>query len=176
MKHLGFVKHLGEFQFKSWLNSHASDFLAAVGIGEGQAVLDFGCGSGAYAIPSAKLVGKDGKVYALDVSVRALDRLESRAGREGLGNVVRIDSTGEASIPLDDGTLDAVLLIDVLQEVDDREALFSEAQRVLKPGGIVVVFPMHLTREDITGLALGATFTLKERKYDERILIFEKAE
>jgi len=176
LKHLGFTRHLGEFRFKSWLNSHASDFLAEVGIEEGQSVLDFGCGSGAYAIPAARLVGEDGVVYALDVSGRALDRLESWAVREGLENVVRIDSPGEGGTPLEDRAVDAILLIDVLQEVDDREALFAEAHRVLRPGGIAIVFPMHLEEEDVIGPAVGAALALKGKKYDDRILLFEKAE
>jgi len=70
LKHLGFAKHLGEFRFKSWLDKNAYEFLAEVSVNKGQSVLDFGCGSGTYTIPAAKLVGESGRVYALDIRGR----------------------------------------------------------------------------------------------------------
>jgi cobalt-precorrin-6B (C15)-methyltransferase len=58
-------------------------------------VLDFGCGSGTYTIPAAKAVGATGRVYALDINPRALDRVERKAERAGLRNIVRIDASRE---------------------------------------------------------------------------------
>ena len=94
-KHIGLLGHLGEYGFKRWLDGHASEVLAEIGVKEGQMVLDFGCGSGTYTIPAAKLVGKNGTVYALDVSSKALDRMEERAKQGGLRNIIRIDTTGK---------------------------------------------------------------------------------
>ena len=173
-KHVGLVRHLGEFRFKRWLDNHASEVLAGVGVKAGQVVLDFGCGSGTYTIPAARLVGKNGRVYALDISRRALDRVE-KAEQEGLGNIVRIDASGEECIPLEDGTVDLMLLIDVLGEIDDRGALFDEAYRILKPGGAVSVYLMHVAGEEVISLATSRGFTLEERKFDDRILIFSRA-
>ena len=138
-------------------------------------VLDFGCGSGRYAIPAAKLVGRDGRVYALDISGRALDRMEEKAEREGLRNIVRIDSTGGEEIRLQGKTIDLMLLIDVLQKIGDRGALFDEAYRILKPGGVVVVYPMHLKIEEVEHLAISKGLNLEDRRFQERILIFKKA-
>jgi len=146
-----------------------------LGVRAGQTVLDFGCGSGTYTIPAAKLVGKDGRVYALDVSRRALDGVEEKAGREGLKNIVRINASGGEEIGLGEETVDLLLLIDVLQELEDRETLFDEACRILKPGGAVVVYPMHVDREEIEGLALGRCLKLEDRRFQGRILIFKKA-
>jgi len=173
-RHLGLFKHIGEFRFKGWLNRNASRVLSEAGVGRGQALLDFGCGSGTYAVPAAKLVGESGRVYALDVSGRALDRLEERARREGLTNIVRMDSSGEAEIRLDDKSLDHVLLINVLQEISDRGALFDEILRTLKPGGAVTVFPMHLAEDEVMRLAAGRGLHLEDRRFDGRILIFRK--
>jgi len=78
-KHIGLLGHLGEYGFKRWLDGHASEVLAERGVKEGQVVLDFSCGSGTYAVPAVKSVGKNGKVYALDVSSKTLDRVEERA-------------------------------------------------------------------------------------------------
>jgi len=173
-KHIGLTS-LGEFGFKRWLDSHAFEVLAEIRVKVGQVVLDFGCGSGTYTIPAAKLVGKDGRVYALDINRAALDRMEEKAKQEGLNNVVRIDVSGGEKIPLEDESIDLMLLIDVLQEVDDKGALFDEAYRILKSGGIVSVYPMHVSEKDVIMLATSRCFLLKERKFDERILIFSRA-
>jgi ubiquinone/menaquinone biosynthesis C-methylase UbiE len=172
-KHLGFIRQLGEFRFKQWLDNNANEFLEDVGVKSGQAVLDYGCGSGTYTIPAAKIVGESGLVYALDVSRTALDNMEKRANREGLKNIARID-TSELDVRLEDASIDHVLLIDVLQEIDDREALFDRVYRTLKPGGAVIVYPMHMAGEEVIKLALKRPFVLKEKKCDNRILIFKK--
>jgi len=173
-KHLGFLNHLGEFRFKQWLDNNAYEFLEDAGLKPGQTVLDFGCGSGTYAIPAAKIVGESGLVYVLDVSRTALDKIEKRADREGLKNIVRIDASGGLDIRLEDESIDHVLLIDVLQEIDDRVALLNELYRILKPGGFIIMYPMHIDIEDVIKLASRISFHLIEEKYDSHILVFKK--
>jgi len=51
------------------IESRAIELLERIGISKGQTVLDFGCGYGIYTIPVAKIVGKQGRVYALDKEV-----------------------------------------------------------------------------------------------------------
>ena len=174
-KHIGLLGHLGEFSFKRWLDGHASEVLAEIGVKEGQVVLDFGCGSGTYTIPAAKLVGKNGTVYALDVSSKALDRVEERAKQEGLRNILRINTTGEINIPLKDKNIDIVLLIDVLKDIDNRESLFNELYRVLKPSGNLTVFPMHMKVEEVEKLAAYTNFKMDGRRFQEHLIIFRKA-
>ena len=58
-----------------WLKKDGEEFLKAVGVEEGQIVLDFGCGEGHYAIPAAKITGEKGKIYAVDKDEQALDRM-----------------------------------------------------------------------------------------------------
>ena len=164
----------GQFQFKRWLDKNASHVLSAVGVEEGKAVLDLGCGSGTYTIPAAKLVGDDGRVYALDVSRKALDRMEEKAEREGLKNIVRIDSSAGEKIPLEDETVDVMLLIDVLQEIDDRSALFDEAYRILRQGGVVIVYAMHIQAEEVEKLATSKGLDTEDRQFEGRILVFRK--
>ena len=57
-----------ESDVDKWLKEKAEKFLKEVGIRKDQTVLDWGCGSGYYTIPAAKIVGDKGKVYALDKS------------------------------------------------------------------------------------------------------------
>jgi len=173
-KHLGFLRHLGEFQFKRWLDNNAHEFLVEVGLRQGQVALDFGCGSGTYTIPAAEIVGESGLVYALDVSSSALDKLENKANKMGIKNIVRIDSSGSVNIPIKDETLNHILMIDVLQEIEDKDKLFNEAFRTLNPEGTITIYPMHIEEKKIIKIASDKSLILKDKKYDDHILIFKK--
>ena len=165
---------MGQFRFKLMLDRNASKMLSEVGIGEGQSILDFGCGSGTYTIPAAKLVGRNGKIYALDVNQGALEKLSRKAEKEGLNNIVTLLSSGDVDIPIDNETLNHVLLIDVLQEISDKDTLLVEIHRILKPDGVIAVYPMHIDSNEVIRLASNAKLRLKGRIFQERILVFEK--
>ncbi len=157
------------------LDRNASKMLSEVGIGEGQSVLDFGCGSGTYSIPAAGLVGRNGRIYSLDVSRGALEKLSIKAEKEGLDNIVTLLSSGNVDIPIDNETLNHVLLIDVLQEISDKEPLLEEIHRILKPDGLMTVYPMHIDAEEVIRMASKTKLRLKGRKFQDRILVFEKS-
>lgn len=67
-----------------WLREEGEVFLEDIGIKRGQIILDFGCGVGHYTIPAAKVVGKRGRVYALDKDGEVLNQLMQTAESEGL--------------------------------------------------------------------------------------------
>lgn len=173
-RHLGFLRHLGQFRFKLMMDRNASKMLSEVGIREGQSVLDFGCGPGTYSIPAARIVGKSGKIYSLDVSQGALNKLSRKAKEEGLENIVTLLSSGKVDIPLDNETLNHVLLIDVLQEISEKETLLEEIHRILKPNGLMTVYPMHIDVDEVIKMASKTKLELKGRKFQEQILVFEK--
>lgn len=173
-KHLGFLKDIGEFRFKLWLDGNAEKALKEMGVGEGEKVLDFGCGSGTYTLPAARLVGGRGVVYAQDVARSALEKLKRDAAAKGLDNVSTILSEGGSDIPLDDEVLDLVMLIDVLQEVQDRRGLLEEAFRVLKPDGALVVYPMHIDPGEVVADASRLGFKYERNAVKGRLLIFKK--
>jgi ubiquinone/menaquinone biosynthesis C-methylase UbiE len=173
LSHIGILALFKEILFKRWLDKNAFKVLAEIGVGSGQVVLDFGCGPGTYTIPAAKLVGESGRVHALDVDKGALERVEKKARKEGLNNVVRIESSGGEAIPLGAETIDVVLLIDVLQEIKDIGALFSEVRRIVKPNGKVFVFPMHIGEEEAMRLAKSMGFTLEGKKA-RQVLAFSR--
>jgi ubiquinone/menaquinone biosynthesis C-methylase UbiE len=173
-RYLGFLRDLSSFKVKMSLDRNAEDALADLGVAEGQSVLDYGCGSGTYTIPAARLVGKSGKVYALDVSDRALEKTMSRVDRQGLRNVESIRSSGSTSIGLDNGNLDHILFIDVLQEIEDWGPLFEEAYRALKDGGKVSIFPMHIDEDEVMEVAGRAGLHFEGKRYRESLLLFGK--
>lgn len=143
---------------RDWLASHAEEVLGEVGIGPGQVVLDFGCGKGTYALAAARLVGDAGAVHALDKDGDAVVQLRRRADDEGLANVSITHSSGVLDLPLGDASCDAMLLCDVLQLIDDWPKLLTEALRVLKPGGVLCVFPMHVDNDKVRQRAEQAGF------------------
>jgi predicted methyltransferase len=106
----------------------------AIGVAEGSAVADIGAGAGWFTIQLARRVGPNGVVYAQDVQRQMLEAIRRRVAREGLQNVQT--RLGAGSIPnLPERTLDAVLVVDVYPEVDDRVALLRNLAAALKPGG-----------------------------------------
>ena len=130
---------------ETWLKGDGEFFLKDMGIKKGQIVLDFGCGDGHYTIPAAKVVGKEGLVYAQDKDKGALDELMKKAKAEGLENISIIKTEGELKIDLKDKSLDAVLLYDILHyhEINERRKIYDEVYRILKNGGLLSVFPRH---------------------------------
>ena len=136
--------------------------LERAGLEEGQVVLDFGCGSGNYSIPAAKVVKNTGKVYAVDRDSSKLKELAGRMKREGLGNIETVGTGGELEFPWEDGSVDSVLLYDIFWyfTIDDRRLpqLLAEVGRLLKPGGLLSVFPEHIAVEALAGKVEGAGF------------------
>ena len=173
-KHLGFLFHLDEMRFKVWLSRNSLTCLKEIGIREGQTVLDVGCGSGTYTLPSATLVGETGMVYALDIDEGALDKLRIRAEKEGLINIRILNSSANDKIQLGDASVDHVLLMDVIQEVSNKDSLFEEVRRVLKMGGMTTVFPMHVDYDEVIELAEAKKLALLNRRFDDRLLVFVK--
>jgi ubiquinone/menaquinone biosynthesis C-methylase UbiE len=112
--------------------------LAAIGVSAGMRVADVGCGPGFYTLPLSHAVGPSGTVHALDLEEAMLARVRERAAAEGLANVVAARSE-ESRLPLGDGSVDLVLLANVLHEAADRVAFLREARRVLAPGGRLAV-------------------------------------
>ena len=120
------------------------DVLRQIGIHRGQTVLDFGCGYGICTIPAARIVGEQGKVYALDKDKEALDGLTQRAESAGLRNINRMETSGELKIGLTDESVDVVILFDVfhsfyLPTADDRKRLLAEIHRVMKPSAFLSI-------------------------------------
>jgi len=131
------------------LEEDGEEFLRGVGISRGMKILDFGCGSGNYAIPTARIVGEEGKVYALDEDERALDELTRRAESQRLENIARMEPSGELKIELEEDSVDMVLLYDVLHyyyfpHAEDRKRLLREIYRILKLDGQLSLYPSHL--------------------------------
>ncbi|MBN2186818.1 MAG: class I SAM-dependent methyltransferase [Dehalococcoidia bacterium] len=134
------------------LKPQVLEVLERLGISRGQIVLDFGCGSGTYTIPTARIVGERGRVYALDKNKRVLDELMQKAELAGLRNIKRMDTSGEPRIGLPNESVDVVLLLDIFHpyyfpQAYDRRRLLNEVYRVMKPSAFISVWPKHMESE-----------------------------
>lgn len=111
--------------------------LEKLSLSEGMIVLDIGAGTGAYALLAAHLVGREGRVFALDVQRDLLSRLKAKAVKEGLENVETIwaDSEISGGTKLREGSIDACILSNVLFQLEKKEVLAKEAARVLRKNG-----------------------------------------
>jgi ubiquinone/menaquinone biosynthesis C-methylase UbiE len=120
-----------------------------MGIEEGKVVVDFGCGPGAFTIPIARAVGKNGIVYAVDKNEEFLSDLKEMAKEEGLDNIKIIKIQDEGELPLPSASVDVFLLFDVLHHLDWGK-IFSEVKRITKREGKICVYPHHhLNREKL---------------------------
>jgi len=100
----------------------------------GETVLDLGSGGGIDVLLSAKRVGPAGKAYGLDMTDEMLALAEENRRRSGLSNVEFLRGEIE-NIPLPDNSVDVIISNCVINLSGDKDKVFREALRVLKPGG-----------------------------------------
>lgn len=115
-------------------------FWQGVGLAQGETVADVGCGTGAFTLPAARIVGPGGIVFALDIAGEMVATVRERALAAGLDNV-RAMVAGETSLPLGASAVERVLAALVVHEVapGDRAAFAAELARILRPGGYLHV-------------------------------------
>ena len=168
---------------EKWIKEDGERSLEEIGIQKGQRVLDFGCGSGNYTIPTARIVGEEGLVYALDKDKGTLDELMREAELMGLKNIIRLDTSKESRIALDNESVNVVLLCDVLHyyyfpRAEDRRRLLREVYRVLKPNALLLLCPTHLQSymepklEDVEREIREANFYL-ESEYSGMLMVHD---
>jgi ubiquinone/menaquinone biosynthesis C-methylase UbiE len=136
--------------------------LQEIGIRPGFRVLDFGCGPGSYIPPLSRLVGPEGRVYALDLHPLAIERVRAVVQKEKLKNVEVIQSDGATGLP--DAGVDVVLLYELFHDLGDPERVLKELSRVLKPEGILSVTDPYIPEEAmLSGISRGHWFQLRQK-------------
>jgi arsenite methyltransferase len=100
----------------------------------GQVVLDLGCGAGTDLLIAAQMVGPEGRAIGVDMTATMLERARDSAAEMGLGNVELHQGLIE-SLPIPDESVDVVISNGVIDLVPDKDAVFAEIDRVLRPGG-----------------------------------------
>jgi len=135
------------------------EIIRLMNIKVGSAVADVGCHEGYMTVKLSKAVGVTGKVFAVDVEQRKLDRLKNHLAERELDNVSVIKGDYDnPKLPLN--MLDAVLIVDTYHEMDDHDDILVHIKASLKPGGrLVICEPIADERKTLTR-------TEQERKHE----------
>ena len=100
----------------------------------GEVVLDLGCGAGTDLLIAAQMTGPSGRAIGVDMTASMLERARASARWMGIDNLELHESLIEA-LPLEDASVDLVISNGVIDLVPDKDAVFDEIDRVLRPGG-----------------------------------------
>jgi ubiquinone/menaquinone biosynthesis C-methylase UbiE len=146
MSELGFRAMAFTFKVRDFFKPRR-DIVKEVGIRQGFHILDYGCGPGSYVKATADLVGKSGKIYALDINPIAIQMVKKIAEKNQLTNVETILSDCKTGLPSD--SLDMVMLYDVFHGLTDPNGVLAELHRVLKSDGVLSFSDHHMKEDEI---------------------------
>ena len=100
----------------------------------GERVLDLGSGAGTDSLIAARMVGEQGRVIGIDMTVEMLAKARAAATEAGAGNVEFVEAEAE-QLPFADASFDVVISNGVIDLIPDKDAVYAELHRVLVPGG-----------------------------------------
>jgi len=152
-------------------------------IENGMTVLEIGCAMGFFSLPTAQMVGPNGKVICVDIQEKMIQSLRKRALRNGVSERIETRICTQNSLELDDmtETIDFAFAIAVAHEIPDVSGFFSEIYKTLKPGHkFLVIEPKgHISAEEFEKtvcIAKEIRFTVIDRPKacSDRVVVLKK--
>jgi SAM-dependent methyltransferase len=104
----------------------------------GERVLDIGSGAGTDSLVAAQMVGSEGSVVGIDMTLEMLAKARAAAAAMGAETVEFKEAEAEA-LPFPDESFDVVISNGVIDLIPDKDAVYSEIYRVLVPGGRIQI-------------------------------------
>jgi len=115
-------------------------------IKKGMVIVDYGCGPGMYTYEFSKAVGKEGKVFAVDILEAAKKEIEEIKTKHNIQNVEFILAEGNKS-NLAEKTADMIFALDVFHKIENAKEFLGELCRISKIGGTLILDDGHQSRE-----------------------------
>ncbi len=150
------------------------------GIKPGMTVLEVGPGNGRYTLETARRVGSTGKVIAIDIEPKMIERVTQRARAEGVTNL-EAKVADIYNLPFEEGVFDAIDMIAVIGEIPEPERAMREFYRVLKPFGTLafselLADPDYPLAQTLIRMACKAKFRLQKKVggFFSYTVVFEK--
>ena len=108
--------------------------------------LDVASGWGAYSLAAADIIGRDGRIYAVDLWEEGISSLRKEADAKGIQNLRAFVSNAAENIPVEDGCVDVCLMATVLHDfVADKveQQVMKEILRVMKPESTLAIVEFY---------------------------------
>lgn len=119
-----------------WLPT--AEVLAFLSVRSGEAIADVGAGTGYFSFPLAKVVGPQGRVYAVDAQAEMLSLISQKLEQSALANIDLIQAeAGHTTLP--DSSCDLFFMANIWHEIEDQAAVLRESLCVLKTGGRIAI-------------------------------------
>jgi len=152
----GSLKDYNHAERRLWQDAQA--ILSQIGLKPGDTLADIGSGDGYFSIPAARIVGKTGKVYALDVSAEAIAELKEAASAAGLNNIQTAVGEAETALLCNGCAADVVLMANVLHDFNDPVAALKNSRLILKRGGRLADLDWKKDKDQLHGPPFAKRF------------------
>lgn len=144
--------HKMAFMLDNWIRKLLQNPAKIVGdyINEGDTIIDFGCGPGYFTIAMAGMVGKQGKIIAVDLQKEMLEHAKRKAAAKNLADRIEFHLCEKDRVALElNKKADFMLGYYMVHELPNPGAFFQEVRSLLKTGGkfLVVEPKWHVTQE-----------------------------
>ena len=121
-------------------------FFQEIDLKKGITFLDVACGRGNYSLAVSEIIGRSGRVYAVDLWEEGISSLRNEAAAKGIQNIVSFVSDASQHIPAENNSVDVCLMATVLHDfVGDKvePGVMKEIVRVIQPDGVLAIVEFY---------------------------------
>jgi len=121
--------------------------LLELGLSDANKFCDIGAGIGYFSLPAAEIVGENGKVFAIDISIDMLAIIKEKQDEYRINNLELVESK-EYDLILRDCSANFAFMCNVLHEIDDKKRFLVEINRILEDSGVLAIIEWNENRQN----------------------------